>query len=152
MTDSASSWNDQVIAEFRAPGGTVSRFGRALVLIHHIGAKSGTERIAPAMALRQDPDSWLVAASKAGAPDNPGWYHNLVANPDVTIETPDHGTVAVHADLLQGADRDEAWERFKQAAPGFEAYEQKTTRTIPVLALRRRNQQQDPVSPAPEPA
>ena len=144
MSDGASSWNDKVISEFRANGGTVSQFGRALVLIHHVGAKTGTEQIAPAMALRQDRDSWLVAASKAGAPDNPGWYHNLVANPDVTIETPDDGTVAVHADVLQSAERDEAWERFKQAAPGFQSYEQKTTRTIPVLVLRRRNQQQDP--------
>jgi deazaflavin-dependent oxidoreductase (nitroreductase family) len=143
MTDSKSSWNDQVIAEFRDNGGTVAQFGRSLVLIHHVGAKTGTERIAPVMALRQDRDSWLVAASKAGAPDNPGWYHNLVANPDVTIETPDDGTVAVHADALQGTERDEAWARFTQAAPGFRNYEQKTTRTIPVLMLRRRNSQQD---------
>ncbi len=139
MANSASSWNDQVIAEFRAQGGTVSQFGRALVLIHHVGARTGTERIAPVMALRQDRDSWLVAASKAGAPDNPGWYYNLVANPDVTIEAPDDGTVAVHAEVLQGAERDEAWDRFKQAAPGFQDYEQKTTRTIPVLALQRRS-------------
>lgn len=143
MTDSASSWNDQVIAEFRANGGTVERFGRDLVLIHHRGAKTGRERIAPTMALRQGSDAWLVAASKAGAPDNPGWFHNLVANPDVTIETPDDGTVPVHADVLHGRDRDEAWERFTQAAPGFRDYEQRTTRIIPVVLLRRRVPQKD---------
>lgn len=138
MTSSPSSWNDQVIAEFRANNGSVTRFGRNLVLIHHIGAKTGVERVAPARAIRDDPDTWLVAASKGGAPDNPAWYHNLIAHPDARIETPDDGTVAVHAEELHGTERDDAWERFKEAAPGFRDYEQKTTRTIPVLVLRRR--------------
>jgi deazaflavin-dependent oxidoreductase (nitroreductase family) len=141
MTNSPSSWNDQVIAEFHANNGTVARFGRNLVLIHHRGAKSGTERVAPARAIRHDPDSWLVAASKGGAPDNPGWYYNLIAHPDVQIETPDDGTVAVHAEVLQGAERDEAWERFKEASPGFRDYEERTSRVIPVLMLRRRVEQ-----------
>jgi deazaflavin-dependent oxidoreductase (nitroreductase family) len=140
MANSPSSWNDQVIAEFRANNGAVARFGRNLVLIHHIGAKTGAERIAPARAIREDPDSWLVAASKGGAPENPAWYHNLVANPDVRIETPDDGTVAVHAEVLHGAERDAAWERFKEASPGFRDYEEKTSRTIPVLVLRRRTE------------
>ncbi|HEY8318357.1 MAG TPA: nitroreductase/quinone reductase family protein [Amnibacterium sp.] len=138
MASSPSSWNDQVIAEFRANNGTVQRFGRDLVLIHHIGAKSGEQRIAPARAVRDGADAWLVAASKAGAPDNPAWYHNLVAHPDVQIETPDDGMVPVRAEVLQGGERDEAWERFKEAAPGFRDYEQKTTRTIPVVRFHRR--------------
>lgn len=142
MTNSPSSWNDQVIAEFHANNGTVARFGRNLVLIHHIGAKTGAERVAPARALRDDPDSWLVAASKGGAPENPAWYHNLLAHPDVRIETPDDGTVAVHAEELHGAARDAAWERFKEASPGFRDYEQKTSRIIPVLVLRRRTEQE----------
>ena len=141
MASSPSSWNDQVIAEFHANNGTVERFGRGLVLIHHIGAKSGEERIAPARALPDGVDAWLVAASKAGAPDNPAWYHNLIANPDVWIETPDDGTVAVHAEVLQGGERNEAWERFTEASPGFRDYEQKTTRTIPVVRLHRRTDQ-----------
>lgn len=140
MASSPSSWNDQVIAEFRENGGHVERFGRHLVLIHHRGARSGAERVAPARAIRDDADTWLVAASKGGAPDNPGWYHNLIAHPDVTIETPDDGVVPVHAEVLQGAARDEAWERFKEAAPGFRDYEQKTTRVIPVVVLRRRSE------------
>ncbi|HEV7624707.1 MAG TPA: nitroreductase/quinone reductase family protein [Amnibacterium sp.] len=142
MASSPSNWNDQVIAEFRANNGTVARFGRNLVLIHHIGAKTGTERIAPARAIRDGRDSWLVAASKGGAPDNPGWYYNLIANPDVRIDTPDDGTVAVHAEVLRGTERDEAWERFKEAAPGFRDYETRTSRTIPVLVLRRRTEQE----------
>ncbi|MGN6446845.1 nitroreductase/quinone reductase family protein [Amnibacterium sp.] len=139
MTDSRSDWNEQVIAEFRARGGEVTRFGRHLVLIHHTGARTGVQRVAPARAIRIDADSWLVAASKAGAPDNPGWYYNLLANPDVEIETPDDGTVPVHAEELRDAARDEAWARFTEEAPGFRDYEQKTSRTIPVVALHRRN-------------
>jgi deazaflavin-dependent oxidoreductase (nitroreductase family) len=135
-----ADWNQNIIDEFRANDGTVTTggFGRALVLLHHVGARSGEERVSPVMGLRQDADSWLVAASKAGAPDNPAWFHNLVANPEASIEVPGEGTVPVRAERLHGTDRDAAWERFTQAAPGFREYEQRTTRTIPVLVLRRR--------------
>lgn len=135
-----SDWNQPIIDEFRANGGTVTTapFGRSLVLLRHIGAKSGTERVTPLMHIRQDSDTWLITASKAGAPENPAWYHNLLAHPEVEIETPDDGVVAVRAVALTGADRDAAWERFKAVGGAFGEYEQRTTRTIPVLALRRR--------------
>lgn len=134
-----SDWNAGIITEFRENGGTVTQagFGRNLVLVHHVGAKSGKERIAPVYAIRADADTWLIAASKAGAPQNPSWFHNLVAHPDITIETPDDGVVDVHADVLEGAERDAQWARFA-ANPGFAAYQEKTTRTIPVVALRKR--------------
>jgi deazaflavin-dependent oxidoreductase (nitroreductase family) len=138
MSSPAASFNDQVISEFRETGGTVTRFGRALVLIHHIGAKSGVPRIAPARALRVGPDAWLVAASKAGAPENPAWYYNLLAHPDVDIEVPDEGVVPVHVTELTGEDRASGWTAFTDAAPGFLDYEKKTTRTIPLLTLTRR--------------
>lgn len=131
-------WNKPIIDEFRATGGTVSHgFGRALVLLHHIGAKTGAERVTPLMAIRDDPDTWFITASKAGAPQNPGWYHNLLAHPETTIETPDDGIVAVRAEELTGAPRDAAWERFKAHSDGFRQYEQKTSRVIPVFALHR---------------
>lgn len=132
--------NRQIIDEFRANGGTVSSrpFGRSLVLVHHIGAKSGIDRTTPVMHIRQDDDTWLIAASKAGMPENPAWYYNLLAHPDTVIETPDDGEVPVTVTDLAGAERDAAWARFTEASPGFRAYEQRTTRTIPVLALTRR--------------
>ena len=135
-----SDWNQRIIDEFRANGGTVQTagFGRRLVLLHHRGAKTGEERISPVAAIRASDDTWLIAASKGGAPTNPAWFHNLAAHPDASIETPDDGTVDVHADQLVGAERDEAWERFKASSSGFASYEAKTTRVIPVLALRRR--------------
>ena len=140
MAERANDWNQNIIDEFRANDGTVATagFGRALVLLHHVGAKSGSERVAPVMGLRQDPDTWLVAASKAGAPDNPAWFHNVQAHPDVSIEVPGEGTVAVRARVLEGAERDSGWAQFTAASPGFKEYETRTTRVIPVVALRRR--------------
>ncbi|WP_028049170.1 nitroreductase/quinone reductase family protein [Cellulomonas sp. URHD0024] len=137
-----SDWNQQIIDEFRTNGGFVQTngFGKGLVLLHHRGARSGTERISPVAAIRiDDEDAWLVAASKGGAPQNPGWYHNLLAHPDVEIETPDDGTVPVHATELVGSERDAGWARFLDRSAGFRSYEQRTTRTIPVLRLARRD-------------
>jgi deazaflavin-dependent oxidoreductase (nitroreductase family) len=89
------------------------------------------------MNIREEDGSRLIAASAAGADKHPAWYHNLLAHPDVTIETPE-GTEEVHVTDLQGAERDAAWERFKQTSDGFRAYEAKTSRVIPVLRLTPR--------------
>ena len=142
MSDTHAGWNQQIIDQFRANDGTVSSppFGRSLVLLHHIGAKTGTTRIAPVMGIPQGDGTWLIAASKAGAPENPGWYHNLLAHPDIVIEAPGEGVVAVHAEELTGQARDDGWAQFTRRSPGFRQYEQKTARTIPVLALRRRTE------------
>lgn len=71
--DDVADWNQQIIDEFRANGGTVATmgFGRGLVLVHHLGARTGTERVSPIANIREEDGSRLVAASKAGAPDNP---------------------------------------------------------------------------------
>src|SRR3954453_14636158 len=135
-----SDWNQQIIDEFRANGGTVETmgFGRGLVLVHHTGAKSGEARISPLAGIKTSPDTWLLAASAGGRDQNPAWYYNLLAHPDVTIETPDDGTIDMHAVELRGEERDAGWELFKARSEGFRSYEQKTTRVIPVLELRRR--------------
>lgn len=138
MSNPYTQFDDAIIEEFRANEGSVARFGKSLVLIHHIGAKSGIERVAPTMGIPDGPDVWLVAASKAGADDNPAWFHNLLAHPDVSIEVPGEGIVPVRATALAGDERDAAWARFLEAGPGFRAYEEKTTRVIPVVALTRR--------------
>ena len=135
-----SSLNQPIIDEFRAHGGLVESrgFGRSLVLVHHVGAKTGAARVAPVMAIHPDGDTWWIAASKAGAPEHPAWYHNLLAHPETVIEVPDEGEVAVRAEELAGAERDAAWVRFVERSPAFGEYEQRTARTIPVVALRRR--------------
>ena len=86
MTD-RNEWNRKVIEEFRANDGKVGGMFEAmpLLLLHHVGAKSGFERVNP-VAYQRVGDSFAVFASKRGAPTNPDWFHNLVAHPDVSIE------------------------------------------------------------------
>ncbi|MCD9622875.1 nitroreductase family deazaflavin-dependent oxidoreductase [Rhabdothermincola salaria] len=134
-----NDWNEQVIAEFRANDGKVGGAfeGAPMVLLHHKGAKTGTERVTPLMA-RVDGDKLYVFASKAGAPDNPDWYHNLRAHPETTIEFGSDPDVSVRVVELEGADRDRVWEAQKADWPQFGGYEESTDRTIPVLELQRR--------------
>jgi deazaflavin-dependent oxidoreductase (nitroreductase family) len=132
-----NDWNKQVINEFRANDGKVGGMfaGASMILVHHLGAKSGTERVSP-MVYFPDGDRLLIVASKAGAPTNPDWYHNLKAHPRVDVEV---GTekFPVVAEELPRAERDEKWKTITSVAPGFAEYEKKTTRVIPVLALTR---------------
>jgi deazaflavin-dependent oxidoreductase (nitroreductase family) len=138
MMGGMADFNAQVIDEFRANHGKVGgNFeGAPLLLLHSVGAKSGETRVSPMMYLA-DGDRFLVFASKAGAPDNPDWYHNLKANPDATIEVGDD-TIAVRAEELPRGERDEKYAEQAALFPGFADYEQKTDRVIPVLALTRR--------------
>ena len=130
-----SDFNDQVIAEFRAHHGRVGGAfeGAPLLLLHSTGARSGEERVSPMMYL-PDGERYLVFASKAGAPTNPDWYHNLLAHPEATIEVGDD-TVAVRAEELPRAERDLRYAEQAALYPGFADYERKTDRVIPVLAL-----------------
>jgi deazaflavin-dependent oxidoreductase (nitroreductase family) len=133
--DGVNDWNRQVIEEFRANGGKVGgQFeGARLVLVHHFGAKSGTERVSPVVYFA-DGDRMLVIASAAGMPKNPDWYHNLKAHPQVDVEV---GTerYPVTVEELPREERDEKWKTITAEAPGFADYQQKTSRVIPVLAL-----------------
>lgn len=132
-----SDYNDKMIAEFRAHGGEVPAhpYGKALLLLHSTGAKSGEPRITP-VAHFPDPDGWVIVASKGGAPENPAWYHNLLAHPDVEIEIGTE-TVPVHADVVDEG-YDDVWNRVTERAPGFQDYKTKTERTIPLIRLTRR--------------
>lgn len=134
MSD-VNDWNRKIIDEFRANGGRVGgNFeGAPLLLLHTIGAKSGEERVNPMMY--QDLGGPIaVFASMAGAPNNPAWFHNLVANPDVSAEI---GTeeLAFRARVAEPAEREPIWERQKRDYPGFADYESKTDRVIPVVIL-----------------
>ena len=130
-----SDWNAKVIEEFRANGGKVGGpfEGAPLLLLHSTGAKSGQARVNPTMYLA-DGDNLVVFASKGGAPTNPDWYHNLVANPRASVEVGDR-TVNVVAHVAEGETRDRLWSRQKELYPQFAEYEAKTTRQIPVVIL-----------------
>ena len=104
--------------------------------MHHIGARSGTERVTPLVTFPQDDGRYVIIASKAGAPTNPDWYHNLKAHPKVDVEVGTE-TFPVEVAELTGAEREAVWSEVKAASPGFAGYEEKTTRTIPVLQLTR---------------
>lgn len=131
-----SDWNTQIIEEFRTNHGEVGgQFaGAPLLLLHSTGAKSGQERVHPMMYL-PDGDRYLVFASKAGAPTNPDWYHNVKAHPSVIIEV-GTSTIVAQAEELQGEERDRMYAKQAELYPGFAEYEAKTDRVIPVIALR----------------
>jgi deazaflavin-dependent oxidoreductase (nitroreductase family) len=132
-----SDWNAAIIDEFRANGGKVGgQFeGAPMLLLHTTGAKTGKERVNP-LVYATDGDNLVVFASKAGAPTHPDWYHNLVANPDVTAEV-GTDTVAMRARVAEGDERERVWSRQIQVMPGFAEYQANTSRTIPVVVLER---------------
>jgi len=130
-----NDWNTKIIQEFRANGGKVGgQFeGAPVLLLHTFGAKTGQERVNP-MMYRRVGDSYAVFASKAGAPTNPDWYHNLVANPAVKAEIGTQ-TLDLTARVTDSAEREPIWTAQKTDYPGFADYEKKTTRQIPVVIL-----------------
>jgi deazaflavin-dependent oxidoreductase (nitroreductase family) len=129
-------WNQKIIEEFRANGGKVGgQFeGAPMILVHHKGRKTGTERVNP-LVYQPLEGRWAIFASKAGAPSDPEWYLNLVANPRTTIEV-GTSTYEVVARTAAGSEREKIWEDQKKAAPGFADYEVKAgDRVIPVVVL-----------------
>jgi deazaflavin-dependent oxidoreductase (nitroreductase family) len=134
MSD-VSDWNRKVIEDFRANRGEVGGdfAGAPLLLLHTTGAKSGQERVNPVMY--QDLGGPVaIFASKAGAPTNPDWYHNLLADPEVSAEIGTE-TRRFRARTAAGEERERIWAKQKQDYPGFADYEAKTDRHIPVVVL-----------------
>ncbi len=138
MTDEINDFNASIIDEFRANEGRVGgMFAHAtLLLLHHTGAKTGQPRINP-LAYRGEGDSWVVFGSKGGAPDNPAWFYNVVAHPDVEVEVGTE-TVPVRARVAEGEERERIWSAQKRDIPQFAQYEEQTGREIPVVILERR--------------
>ena len=128
-------FNARTIAEFRANHGRVGGpfAGAPLLLLHTIGARTGKARVNPMMYLDDD-GRYLVFASKAGADVNPDWYHNVLANPDVSIEV-GAPPLEVRAAEIHGPERDRLFDQQARRYPGFRGYQDKTSRIIPVVAL-----------------
>ncbi len=131
----ANDWNSAIIAEFRANDGKVGGrwAGRPLLLLHTTGAKSGQRRVNP-VAYTRDGDRLVVIASKGGAPTNPDWYYNLLANPLVTVEV---GAEQFQAQATVAAEpeRTRLYDQMAKVMPGFAEYQRRTTRRIPVVTL-----------------
>lgn len=142
MADAAahqrSDFNNRIIKEFRANEGRVGGplTNTPILLLHHIGAKSGIERVTPLACSPQGDGHYVIAASNGGSATHPAWYHNLKANPRVRVEA---GTESfpVQAEELDGAARDALWTKLVAASPSLRDYQAKTARKIPIIKLTR---------------
>jgi deazaflavin-dependent oxidoreductase (nitroreductase family) len=135
-----NDFNQGIIDEFRANAGAMTNpmfDGIPLILLHHRGAKTGTQRVTPLAYQSLDDGRRAIFASMAGAPNNPAWYHNLVANPDTSLEV-GSDTINVTATEADPATRESIWQRQKEQVPQFADYEAATDRTIPVIVLSPR--------------
>jgi deazaflavin-dependent oxidoreductase (nitroreductase family) len=150
------SWNDRIVAEFRANGGYVAwsseeefaagrpipprvpgfdELGMQLILVHHIGAKTGCERISP-LFFQPVGDGWAIFGTHGGSPHHPVWFRNIMANPQVTVETGAEKVPAV-ARLAKGAERERIWAKEIALIPKFAEFEAAAGRQIPVVVLER---------------
>jgi deazaflavin-dependent oxidoreductase (nitroreductase family) len=132
-----SDFNENVINEFRANGGKVGGpfEGASMMLLTTTGAKSGQARTRP-VVYTKDGERFVIIASKAGAPTNPDWFHNLVANPEVTLEVGVE-TFPARATVTSGEERTRLYDAQAALMPRFAEYAQQTTREIPVVVLER---------------
>ena len=135
-----ANWSSATIREFHAKAGKgMGQFGDRLILLTTVGARSGKERTTPVMYHR-DGDRYVLIASAGGAPDNPGWYRNLKANPVATVEvgTPTGTeTFKVRAREAEGEERKRMYAERVAIAPGYGEYPRMTSRQIPVMILER---------------
>ncbi len=138
--DEANTFNTRIIEAFRANEGRVSGFTSRtpVILIHHIGARSGTERITPLGCFPRGEDRYVIVASNGGSPTHPDWYHNLKAHPRIDVEV---GTRAftVRAEELVGRARAELWPKLVADAPDLGQHATRTTRQFPVFLLTRQD-------------
>jgi deazaflavin-dependent oxidoreductase (nitroreductase family) len=132
IPDDMREHNRQLIAQYRADGGA-SMGDRPLVLLTTVGRTTGMPRTTPMMFVRDD-ERIFVVASNAGAPKDPQWYRNLIADPSVTVELPGEEFEA-RATPLDGADYDRTWAMIKERFPFFAEHDQRAGRRIPVVEL-----------------
>jgi deazaflavin-dependent oxidoreductase (nitroreductase family) len=132
-----NDFNAQLIEEYRATEGNVTGVfaGRPLMLLTTTGAKSGQPRTAP-LVYTTDGDALVIIASKGGAPTNPDWYHNLRANPLVTVELGAERFEA-QARVAEGEERQRLYDAQAALMPAFADYQRKSPRQIPVVVLER---------------
>jgi deazaflavin-dependent oxidoreductase (nitroreductase family) len=138
IPDDANDFNSKIIAEFRANEGRVggALAGTPILLIHHIGAKSGIERVTPLAYNPQGDGRFVIVASNGGSPTHPGWYYNLKASPRIEVEVGSE-RFRVLAEALEGAARAVLWPKVVATSPAVGRFQAKTTRQIPMFVLTR---------------
>ncbi len=117
-------------------GHTIPGVPGKMLLLDHVGAKSGTKRTSPLLYVEDGADV-VIVASKGGFPKNPGWYHNLMANPDTTVQVGSEHR-AVHARVATPEEYDRLWALAVKAYHGYEDYKARTDRQIPLVVLEPR--------------
>ena len=138
MNQRPPGFDQQIIDQFRANEGRILSgpfAGRTLLLLTTTGARTGRSLTKP-LGFTRDGEHYIVIASKAGAPTNPAWFHNLVANPRVTVEVGGERFEA-QANVAQGAERERLYAQQSAQIPVFAEYQRRTTRQIPVIVLER---------------
>ena len=134
----ASDHNTGIIEEFSTNGGAVGGYfeGASMLLLHTVGARTGQHRVNPLVYL-PDGERFVVFATNNGAPTNPDWYHNLLANPEVTAEVGTQTIPLRAVEIRDEAERDALYARQVERRPGFAGYPAKAKRRIPAVALER---------------
>ena len=133
-----ATMTEALITDFRANGGQVMRgpfAGRPVLLLTTTGAQTGQPRLAPVVYSRAG-DGYVIVASKGGSPSHPAWYHNLLAQPIVTVEVAGQ-TFEARARVTEGAERDRLFTERTDTNPNFAEYQRRTSRVIPVVVLER---------------
>jgi F420H(2)-dependent quinone reductase len=124
---------------YRATGGRLGHrvpFAPPMLLLDHVGARSGTLRTSP-LAYLVEGDGYAVIASKGGNPRHPSWFHNLRANPDTTVQVGSE-RIAVHARVATPDEHARLWRRAVEMWGPYESYQRRTSRRIPIVILERR--------------
>ena len=138
IPDDVDDFNSKIVAEFRANEGRVGGplAGTPIMLIHHIGAKSGIERVTPLAYDMQGDGRFVIVASNGGSPTHPSWYYNLKASPTIEVEV---GTerFTVLAEAVEGTTRAALWPKVVATSPSVGQFQAKTTRQIPLFVLTR---------------
>lgn len=136
----ADDYNTKIIEEFRANEGRVGGpwADTTLLLVHHLGAKSGIERVTPVGCFPQGDGRYVIVASHGGSPTHPDWYHNLKANPRIKVEVGTQ-TFTVLAEELDDTARAELWPKLVAEAPQLGEFQTRITRQIPVFMLTRQD-------------
>jgi deazaflavin-dependent oxidoreductase (nitroreductase family) len=132
-------FGEEHVRVYRETGGERGynwRKGTKILLLTTKGRSSGQERTTP-LIHREDGDRWVIVASKGGAPDHPGWFKNLEAEPEATIQVKDE-QIPVRASVAKGEERERLWKAMTEAWPDYDGYQQRTDRQIPVVVLSRR--------------
>jgi deazaflavin-dependent oxidoreductase (nitroreductase family) len=128
----------RLLAEFRATGGRVSGAlaGTPLLLLHHVGKRTGTCRVTPLAYSCHSRGRLVVVATNGGAATHPAWLHNVRARPDVAIEV-GADTITVQASEADGREREELWAEVVQQHPDVGRFAFQTRRTIPLVVLQQ---------------